>query len=363
MPVILLTDLAVRSLKPGLYLDQKTPAFGIRVGKNRKTWIVLKEPNRTKVKIGHYPALSLQDARKKAFLALGSRYVASEAPTFPDALQAFLALDRWKENSKYQLTRNIKRFFTWTKTLDKITYNDVAEIIEKIPKKSQRAHTLKDIKTFFNWCIPRFIPHNPCDGLKVPKYVPRERTLTDDELKATWLASLKVHKTLGAIVRFLILSGARKSEVAKLKWENVTKDTVTFPETKNGRPRTIPLTGMMQAILDKQPKRNSTDYVFPGKTGEPYNGWGKHKADLDEKSGVIGATLHDLRRTFAHNWQRLGARLEITEAALGHVGSRGGIVGVYQTYDYADEMARFYVLWENKLTSLIGDGSSTLRAA
>lgn len=353
MPVINLTDLAIRSLKPGLYLDQKTQAFGVRVGKHRKTWIVLKEPNRTKVSLGHYPALSLQDARKKAFIALGTPHQPVDAPGFDEALEQFLTLDRWKPSSKYQLTRNIKRFFTWTKTLDKITHADVAQIIEGIPAKSQRAHSLKDIRTFFNWCVPRFIPHNPCDGLKAPRYVPRERTLTDDELKRVWHASDKAASPFGAIVKLLILTGARKSEIATLKWESVGKNTITFPETKNGRPRTIPLTKRMKAIFKEQPRLKSTDYIFPGKTGKPYNGWGKHKADLDNKTGVSSATLHDLRRTFAHNWQRMGVRLEVTEAALGHVGSRGGIVGVYQTYDYADEIEHYYSLWERKLGTIV----------
>src|ERR1700682_5100561 len=36
MPKIALSDLTVKSLKPGMYLDIKTPGFGIRVGKNRR---------------------------------------------------------------------------------------------------------------------------------------------------------------------------------------------------------------------------------------------------------------------------------------------------------------------------------------
>ena len=49
-------------------------------------------------------------------------------------------------------------------------------------------------------------------------------------------------------------------------------------------------------------------------------------------------TLHDLRRTLATGLQRLGIRLEVTEAVLNHVsGSRAGIVGVYQRHDYFDE--------------------------
>src|SRR5258708_4931547 len=96
MPVGLLTDITVRSLKEGVYFDKKTPAFGIRIGKNRKTWIVVKEPSRTKIRLGHYPTLSLSDARKKAQVAIGSSYQPSTAPTFNEALETFLELDRWK---------------------------------------------------------------------------------------------------------------------------------------------------------------------------------------------------------------------------------------------------------------------------
>ena len=85
-----LTDIAVRQLAPGTYFDTKTPAFGIRIGKTRKTWVVLKGKTRNKATIGHYPALSLQDARRKALVALGSPYAPSDAPTFPDVRQSFL---------------------------------------------------------------------------------------------------------------------------------------------------------------------------------------------------------------------------------------------------------------------------------
>lgn len=85
-----LTDLSVRNLKPGLHMDERTPAFGIRVGKLRRTWIVLKEPNRTKVTIGHYPELSLSDARKKAMITLASPSPETRQKiNFDDAVKLF----------------------------------------------------------------------------------------------------------------------------------------------------------------------------------------------------------------------------------------------------------------------------------
>ena len=135
------TDLAVRSLSEGYHWDEKVAGFGIRVGKNRKTWLVVKGKNRTKITLGHYPSLSLQDARKKALVEIGSPTASRSAPTFPDALNAFLTQDRWKPSSKYQITRTLRRHFDWTRTLDKITHEDVAQAIEKIDATSHLSAT------------------------------------------------------------------------------------------------------------------------------------------------------------------------------------------------------------------------------
>jgi hypothetical protein len=52
--------------------------------------------------------------------------------------------------------------------------------------------------------------------------------------------------------------------------------------------------------------------------------------------------------------QRLGVRLEVTEAVLNHVsGSRGGIVGVYQRYDYAEEKRAALTDWGRRLTEIV----------
>jgi len=105
VPNIRFTDLAIRSLSEGLYFDEATPAFGIRVGKTRRTWLVIKgaRASRSKVRIGHYPALSLAEARRKALVALGSPL---ESPK-PRAVRWLsgrqlgrASSGRWKEHTK-----------------------------------------------------------------------------------------------------------------------------------------------------------------------------------------------------------------------------------------------------------------------
>jgi hypothetical protein len=106
------------------------------------------------------------------------------------------------------------------------------------------------------------------------------------------------------------------------------------------------------------------------------SGWSRLKRNLDafiaerlrEEAEVRGAapkalpewTLHDIRRSLATNLQRLGVRLEVTEAVLNHrSGSRAGIVGVYQQHDWADEKRAALDAWSRRLESIRTGGAPT----
>lgn len=328
MPIIRFTDLSVRAFKEGLYYDDRTRGFGIRIGKTRKTWHVVKQPSRTKVTLGYYPDLSLADARRKALVALGTPGIPgkSELPTFPHARAEYLAQGKWRPYSRYQITRTLNRHFHWTKPLDKITHRDVAEAIDAIKAPSEAAHAFKDIRSFFNWCVPRYLKASPVDGLKSPsRYIPRERVLSDDELRKVWHAADPSHP-YGITLRLLILLGQRLGETSQITQQWLDGTTLTIPAsiTKNGRLHRFPIPPIAVPLI-----KNLT----------PFKGWGKRKTELDHALNLANWTHHDLRRTYATILQRLGVRLEVTEALLNHVsGTRAGIVAVYQKHDYWPEM-------------------------
>lgn len=335
------TDLTVRSLPEGLHFDGQLPGFGVRVGKNRKTWFVIKGQNRTKVRLGHYPQLSLSGARRAAYLALGSSFAPMTAPTFTEALDAFLAQDRWRPRSKAVINQSLRRNFSWTKQLDKITHQDVLYAIERIEAPSARSHAIKDIRTFFNWCVPRFLNSSPAEGLRAPSLVTRERVLSDDELVKVWREAEQMG-TFGVIVRLCILLGQRRGEISAIRPAFIDGQRLTLPSTltKNSREHSIPLTPLSQELLKACPFS--------------FNGWSKSKARLDRLSGVTGWTLHDLRRTFATNLAALGTPIHVTEKILNHVsGVTGGLTGIYQRHSYWPEQVEAMQEWEAKLQSLV----------
>jgi len=357
-----LTDLSVRSLKPepGKQLkvwDTRTRGFGIRVNDNSKSWFVVYGRKRTLKILGRYPDdLSLQDARRKALTVLGGRPEPTKAPTYPDARTLYLEALNVSPRHHYITTRLLKVHFPWTGPIDKITHREVAEAIDAIPAKSEALHAFKAIRTFFNWCVPRYIPYSPAQGIKPPqKYVPRSRILTDDELRAVWTAADKVPYPFGTITKLLLLTGQRKSEIGELKWSYINGDTITLPQNKSGVPHLIYLCPTAQSLIAAIP-RTSSPYLFPNSRDhkKPYAGYGFHKNELDKLSNVRGATIHDWRRTVASNLQKLGIKLEVTEAILGHTsGSVSGIVRVYQTHDYAEEKKLALQSWEARLKALL----------
>jgi hypothetical protein len=106
MSVTHLTDIVVSRIKsPGTYFDETTPAFGIRVGKNRRTWIVMRGVQRQRVRVGHYPAMSLADARKEA------KKLLTEEPTKNSSMTFGAASDLYKVAIKAKKPRTQRDYY------------------------------------------------------------------------------------------------------------------------------------------------------------------------------------------------------------------------------------------------------------
>jgi integrase len=193
--------------------------------------------------------------------------------------------------------------------------------------------------------------------------VSRDRVLQDHELAVIWKAAAALGWPFGDVVRLLILTGARRNEIAALSWSELVGDEIRLSSerTKNGEPRTIPLSGVATEIIRVAP-RVGDHYVFTTKDGTHINGWSKYKRRIDLKAAEIDGGplapwhLHDLRRTVATGLQRLGVRLEVVETVLGHVGgSRSGVVGIYQRYRFEAETREALEKWGAEVTRVVRD--------
>ena len=235
-----------------------------------------------------------------------------------------------------------------------------------------------EARACWGWAVRRgTLTVNPWAVTPVPleREPSRDRVLSDAELGALYLAAGTLGAPWDAMVRLLILTGQRRGEVAGMEWAELDLEAGEWrlpgSRTKNGHPHVVPLVPEMIDILRAVPRFPEAVFVFEGprKTehprATPVSGFGKVKARLD--AALVKAmaeagrrkpapwVLHDLRRTVATGLQRLGVRLEVTEAMLNHVsGSRSGIVGVYQRHGWEAEKAAAMQAWTAHVLAAAG---------
>jgi len=255
-----------------------------------------------------------------------------------------------------------------------ITDADIIDMLDQVsrhaPIAANRLHAV--LSAMFVWAKDkRLVSSNPCTGLRRPAHEnARDRVLSDKELRAVWLAAGELGHPYAGIVRLLILTGQRRNEIADLRWSEIDLEqrAIHLPasRTKNGRAHNVPLSPAALAIIAGLRRQIEADFVFTVRR-KPTTGFSRMKERINEKSGVTDWTLHDLRRTVASGLQRLGVRLEVTEAVLNHRGgSVAGIVGVYQRHDYADEKRDALACWADHVDALVSGRKAnvvTLRGA
>lgn len=365
-----LTDIGIKALKlpakgVAVYSDDTLAGFGVRVSQaGTKSYILTHGPRRERETIGRVGIISLQDARAEAKRRLAEYTLGKNKPraiSWDDAKEEFLAdkATKLKPRTLADYTYELNRHFRYgpTKLLD-LTSHDLHKSLGRLSHTpAEQQHAFVTLRTFMHWAHRRhYLDRNPMERMQAPHpYVPRERILTNEELKKVWTAA--GDDTFGKIVKLLILTGQRVGEITKLTGEMVGQDTITLPSwlAKNSRQHTFPLGDMAKAILN--PPIPADAHFFPalGKA-TPFNGHSPCKRKLDKRCDVRGWTLHDLRRTFASGMASIGVQLPVIERLLNHIsGSFAGIVGVYQRYDFFPEMRDAIARWEYHIQKLTRD--------
>jgi integrase len=187
--------------------------------------------------------------------------------------------------------------------------------------------------------------------------------LSDEELVKVWMAALPSTtgpgdpSAFGDYVRFLILTGCRRTEASKASQtmlvDGVAGRLLVIPKriTKSGRDHNLPVTNAISAILGRRGLER--DLLFPSwKTGKPMQGWAKMLRKLAKVAGV-DFTLHDLRRTFRTGLSKLRVDNDVGEICINH--SRRGLEAVYNRDSSGTEMRDAFTKWSEHVEKLVHD--------
>lgn len=173
---------------------------------------------------------------------------------------------------------------------------------------------------------------------------PRQGFFEPSEVKA--LAE-RLPEPLGDMVRFGFLSAWRYSEIRKLAWEHVSRGAgeVRLPDTKNGRPRLLPLEGWLAEIIERrwQAREYQTRAGGSALSAHVFHRGGRPVSDMRkawrrgcEQAGLpVGRLFHDLRRSGVRVLVRSGVSRSVAMELTGHVTE-----STFRRYDITDDRDR-----------------------
>jgi integrase len=243
---------------------------------------------------------------------------------------------------------------------DALTVIDAALLRGQSAKNS----TITVLSSFFNWCMDRnLIEHSPVERVKKIKMKSRKRKLSDSEIRIFWQgcdalgSAIEVPKKkkpaaqFGPMFQLLLLTGARRTEVAEMTRDEVNfkNRTWTIPgkRTKTKEEHQVYLCDTAIAILKALPRVLGSRYFFSTTGKSPSSGFSKAKKQLNKLALLPHYTLHDLRRSFDTGCARIGIRNEVIERCLNHS------LGVYNRHDYEKEMADAWTKWGVHVAGLV----------
>jgi integrase len=234
------------------------------------------------------------------------------------------------------------------------------------PTESQALRLYAALSKFFGWAVERRrLRASPVAGVAKPhNSVARDRILTDEEITKFWRAADAERVEFGALLKILLLTGQRLSEVAQMRRSELSNDgaTWTIPgeRTKNRREHRLSLPPLVHDLIASAPA-TSDIFIFSTDGRRPVSGWSKLKTRIDRRMDTAPWRLHDLRRTGATGMAELGIAPHIVEALLNHVsGARAGVAGTYNRAAYAGEKKAALARWATHVEGLIKAGPANV---
>jgi integrase len=317
----------------------------------------------TWLKLGSFPDMTVENARKAAETALGQFAQGSNPAKEKRAEKAAMTLGQAFERYllEYAGPRGIKRTddmramwerclgdlpdvptkkhgrkrtkhpagVNWqNRKMEKIEDTDVRALHSAIgaTHSTMSNRVVELLSTIYNRAIEwGFKGGNPTKGVKAFSENKRDRFMQPEEFPK-FLVSLATdtNEAFKAFVLLSLLTGARRENVLGMRWDQVSFDRAVWriPDTtsKNGEPMLIPLSAEVIEILkSQQESTGGSPFVFPADSATGYMTPPKKRwAALMKRAGLNDLHIHDLRRTMG-SWMAIGgASLLVIGKLLGH---------------------------------------------
>ena len=256
-----------------------------------------------------------------------------QAPTFSDLCDSYIEKHLPQKRAKSQhndklLMNNLLLPEFSKRKLKSITHLDIHTLHRKlkaIPYQANRTVAL--LSKMFSLAVAwSWIDKNPASGIQKYQEEKRTRWLDNAELERFWAAlnQYTLH-TAADVLKFLLLTGARKGEALKATWDqfDLEKGVWTKPAhlTKQKKTEHLPLSTAAIDLLRTRKKQSSpkNHHVFPGRLpGQPLKDIKGFCDKVTIAAQIDNLRIHDLRHTHASHLVSSGLSLSIVGKLLGH---------------------------------------------
>lgn len=237
---------------------------------------------------------------------------------------------------------------------------------------SQGAHLFAALSKLYSWLHEELLVNsNPIIGLKKPEQPkPRDRVLTDGELRWFFEACDQITEPYGAVLKLCLLTGCRLTEVTDMRCDELSEDgrTLTLPgsRTKNKQPHTVYLSRQAREIIAAVRRIDGSPFSFTIGGRLPISLGSDVKDAIDRKMSAIAREergrgykiahwrIHDLRRTCVTGMAELGIDPHIIETCVNHVsGHKAGVAGVYNRAKYSEKTRDAWQRWSDEVAGIV----------
>jgi integrase len=441
-----LLDAAKPNNKEQYLWDGEIRGFGLRIRPSpltapsefgARTFVYVYRPGggraapKRRVTIGSYGEITLEKARERAKQLAGdvahARDPAAEikasrrakAAAAKSTVRVLVPLfveqhhrargNRWADEAGRTLTFDAVR--KWgDRPVAEITSVDIAKLLREVVDKRdapvQARKLYIALSRFFRWCVtegyrdgsPMVAVEKPADGEA------RERVISDVEIGLMWKAAEAMGYPFGPCVQLLILTGARRNEIAEAERAEFDLDAATWllpaARSKNKRSHLRHLSPQATSIIEKLPKLGQPlapprkprpsrpaspapiagNLLFSTTGGTPVSGFSKIRdrlqaamvaeaKRLDIEPPADDWQFHDLRRSLVTWLASAGFAIHVADKLLGHVtGAIQGVAAVYQRNEFLPERKAAMLAWGEHVAAIVagkteGDNVVPLRGA
>jgi integrase len=366
-----------------VYWDSSLPSFGLVVTKRgAKSWCVQYRNGQTSRRLSLNGVLTLDAARREARKLLGEvargrdpmleRRKASTADrnSFKAIAERYLAREGGKLRSAARRKADLERLIypaLGNRQIDDIKRSDIIALLDDIEDERGAVmadQALKLIARICNWHAARSdefrSPIVRGMARSKPQDRERDRVLADDELRAVWKAAENLGSPWSQYTRLLLLTAARRNEVARMTWGELSNGNWVIPPQryKTGIEVTLPLSKAALKVLAEIPRIQDCQYVFTTNGRRPISAFSTLKLWLDLACGVKDWRIHDLRRTSRSLLSRAGVNPDIAERCLGH--ALPSVRSVYDKHKYVDEMRQAFEALSAQIAAIVGPQSKAV---